>query len=182
MSAFTESYHLQADSQEAGVELLRAGEARGFVLQPRRGWVTIVPEPGETIGPIARFANGVLLHLLTTPGQGWMFELFVDGIPTSSYLCRWDEQLLVIDDHRLVLEPVIELAAGRGHDLASARRELEAILHPREDDLVDEGEGEDPAISFARLLGLTYSRPGESERLTPDRTLLLEAPGVARVA
>jgi hypothetical protein len=178
MSEFNETCHLEATSQEAGVELLRTAGASGFVLPPENGWVTIVPEIGQPVAPITRFSQGTLVHMLTADDRGWMFELFADGIPTSSYLCRWDGAV-VIDDRRLDLDALIELLMRRGQDPGSARRALEHILRPRERDLFDDEDAQRPAELFAQLVGLSVhslSGPGE----IASGTFLLDA-GVARV-
>jgi hypothetical protein len=178
MSEFSETCHLEAGSQQAGIELMRAAEARGFVLPPDNGWVTIVPEDGQPVAPIARFSEGAFLHLLTASDRGWMFELFSDGVPASRYLCRWDGGL-VIDDRLLDVAPLIELAVRRGVDPMSARRALERILLPSEAEILGIADAEDPATAFAQLIGLSFG--GSSRGEVTLAAVCLETTGIARV-
>jgi len=180
MSEFNETCHLEAETQQAGVELLRTAGATGFVLPPENGWVTIVPGAGEPVGPITRLAEGALLHVLNADDRGWMFELFVDGIPVSAYLCRWDGGLM-IDDRRLELDPIVELAARRGHDGETVRGDLERILHPSEQYIFEDEQAENPAYLFAELVGLADRRLEPSGEPAPEAAMV-DTSDVARLA
>jgi len=180
MSEFNETCHLEAETQQAGVELLRTAGAKGFVLPPENGWVTIVPGAGEPVGPITRLAEGALLHVLNADDRGWMFELFVDGIPVSSYMCRWDGGLM-IDDRRLELDPIVELAARRGHDSQTVRSDLERILHPSEQYIFEDEQAENPAYLFAELVGLV-DRSLEPPREPRSEAATVDTADVARLA
>jgi hypothetical protein len=90
MSEFSESYHLQADDQQAGVHLLRRARLDGFVFPPQRGWVTIIPrsEFGETPDGLVEANEGWLLRYLLDQDAGWMFQVYTGPI-LASYECRW---------------------------------------------------------------------------------------------
>jgi hypothetical protein len=75
MSEFSESYHLEADDQQAGLHLLQRARLEGFVFPPERGWVSILPrsEFGETPDALVEANQRWLLHYLLDQDAGWMF-------------------------------------------------------------------------------------------------------------
>jgi HIRAN domain len=91
VSEFTESYHLQADDQQAGVHLLQWAHLDGFVFPPQRGWVTILPrsEFGEMPDGLVEANEGWLLRYLLDQDTGWMFQVYSGPILGSSYECCW---------------------------------------------------------------------------------------------
>jgi hypothetical protein len=176
MSEFSESYHLEADDQQAGVHLLGRANLDGFVFPPQRGWVTIIPRSEFGAPPESLFeANqGRLLRWLLDQDAGSMFQLYSGPILASHYECRWldwrtwDSQIRV-DTSGLDLEMVWALVQRHGHH--SRLLELQRILHPRivrrssqqrgehYDDFVDWPVGatlDNVAYAFARLVGLPH--------------------------
>lgn len=155
MNGSSESFHLQADTQDAGVALLRTTGIHGSVFPCENGWVTLLPRDDTGSGGqiLARMSSGVLLHLLISEDRGWMFELYRDGMPASSYLCRLSDTI-VVDDRRLNSEAIVELVVRRGMDRDGARLEVERILRPNPDDGTWNGHGFDPGHRFADLLQL----------------------------
>jgi len=91
VSEFSESYHLEADDQQAGVQLLRRANLDGFVFPPQRGWVTIIArsEFGAPPESLLEANQGRLLRWLLDQDAGWMFQLYTGPILASHYECRW---------------------------------------------------------------------------------------------
>jgi hypothetical protein len=143
MNGSSESFHLQAASQDAGVELLRSTGVHGSVFPAENGWVTLLPrdETGSGGHMLARMSSGLLLHLLLSEGRGWMFELYRDGLLASSYLCRLGEA-------------IVDLVTRRGMAREAARDEVERVLRPNPQDGTWNGHGFDPGQRFADLLQL----------------------------
>jgi hypothetical protein len=173
MSEFSESYHLQADDQQAGVHLLRRARLDGFVFPPQRGWVTIIPrsEFGEMPDGLVEANEGWLLRYLLDQDAGWMFQVYSGPILVSSYECRWldwsdPEHRVKVDASGVDVEVVWALAQRHGHD--PELLELQRILHPRivrrtgqetgepYDDFVDWAWMHEVAYAFARLVGLPH--------------------------
>jgi hypothetical protein len=155
MNGSSESFHLQAASQDAGVELLRSTGVHGSVFPAENGWVTLLPrdETGSGGHMLARMSSGLLLHLLLSEGRGWMFELYRDGLLASSYLCRLGDTIFV-DDRRLNSEAIVDLVTRRGMAREAARDEVERVLRPNPQDGTWNGHGFDPGQRFADLLQL----------------------------
>jgi hypothetical protein len=136
MSEFSESYHLEADDQQAGVHLLQRAHLEGFVFPPPRGWVTIVPrsEFGEMPNALREANQGWLLRWLLDQDAGWMFEIFTEPILASSYECcwldwrTWDSRIRV-DTLGVDVTVVWTLAQRHGHHPTLLG--LQRILHPR---------------------------------------------------
>jgi hypothetical protein len=175
MSEFSESYHLQADDQQAGVHLLRRAHLDGFVFPPQRGWVTIIPrsEFGEMPDGLVEANEGWLLRYLLDQDAGWMFQVYSGPILVSSYECRWldwsdPEHRVKVDASGVDVEVVWALAQRHGHD--PELLELQRILHPRivrrtgqetgepYDAFVDWAWMHEVAYAFARLVGLPQYR------------------------
>jgi hypothetical protein len=178
MSEFSESYHLQADDQQAGVHLLQRAHLDGFVSPPERGWVTIIPrsEFGEPPDGLVEANEGCLLRYLLDQDAGWMFQVYTGPILACSYECRWldwndPEHRIKVDASGVDIEVVWTLAERHGHH--PQLLQLQRILHPRivrrtgqetgehYDDFVDWPAGEtldNVAYAFARLLGLPHYR------------------------
>ena len=91
MSEFSESYHLEAGDQQAGIHLLRRAHLEGFVFPPQRGWVSIIPRSsfGQLPDALVQANQGVLLRYLLDEDAGWMLEVFTDPQLASHYQCRW---------------------------------------------------------------------------------------------
>jgi hypothetical protein len=111
MSEFSDSYHLRAGEQQAGVDLLHAAGLGGYVFPPQNGWVTVVAE-GEPLEPnqrLIRASTGVLLYYMHAEDHGWMFELYRDGRRVARYEAEWDNDIRVEVDEldRQVLENVL---------------------------------------------------------------------------
>jgi hypothetical protein len=176
MSEFSESYHLEADDQQAGPRLLSRANLDGVVFPPQRGWVSIVPR-SEFGGPPERLLDaneGCLLRYLLDQDAGWMFTVYTGPILACSYECRWldwsdPEHRIKVDASGVDVELVWRLAQRHGRD--PRLLELQRILHPRivrrtsqetgehYDDFVDWPAGEtldNVAYAFARLLGLPH--------------------------
>ncbi|SRR6266545_1010759 len=176
MSEFSESYHLQADDQQAGLHLLQQANLEGFVFPPQRGWVTIIPrsEFGAPPQRLLEANQGCLLRYLLDQDAGWMFQVYTGPILASHYECHWLdwstwESWIKVDASGVDVEVVWTLAQRHGHD--PRLLELERILHPRivrrtsqetgeqYKDFVDWPAGEtldNVAYAFARLLALPH--------------------------
>jgi hypothetical protein len=178
VSEFSDSYHLEADDQQAGVQLLRRAHLEGFVFPPQSGWVSIFPrsEFGTPPQSLLEANQGCLLHYLLNEDAGWLFEVYSRPVPVPacSYECRWldwsdREEWIRVDASRLDVEVVWALARRHGHDPQPLQ--LQRILHPRivrrtdqetgqdYDDFVDWPWGEtldNVAYAFARLLALPH--------------------------
>jgi hypothetical protein len=176
MSEFSESYHLEADDQQAGVGLLQRANLDGFVFPPQRGWVTVVPRSTFGVAPdaLVEANEGCLLRYLLDQDAGWMFTVFTGPILASSYQCRWldwsdPENRIMVDADRLDVEAIWSLAQRHGPD--PGLQDLQRILHPRivrrtspdsgeqYDGFVDWPAGEtldNVAYAFARLVGLPH--------------------------
>src|SRR5512132_3015281 len=173
MSEFSESYHLQADDQQAGVHLLQRTRLDRFVFPPQCGWVTIIPrsEFGEMPDGLVEANEGWLLRYLLDQDAGWMFQVYTGPILVCSYECRWldwndPEHRIKVDASGVDVEVVWAFAQRHGHD--SQLLELQRILHPRTvrrtgqergehyDDFVDWAWRHEVAYAFARLVSLPY--------------------------
>jgi hypothetical protein len=176
VSEFSESYHLEADDQQAAVHLLQRAHLDGFVFPPQRGWVAIVPRSGfgETPDGLVEANAGWLLRYLLDQDAGWVFQVYSGPILACSYECRWldwydPEQRIKVDASGVDVEVVWTLALRHGHD--PQLLQLQRILHPRivrrtgqetgehYDDFVDWPAGEtldNVAHAFARLVGLPH--------------------------
>jgi hypothetical protein len=176
VSEFSESYHLEADQQQAGVHLLGRANLDGVVFPPQRGWVSIFPrsEFGEPPDALIQANQGVLLHYLLDEDAGWLFEVYAGPQLTCHYQCHWldwsDFQARVnVDASGLDVQMVWTLAQRHGHD--PQLLELQRTLHPHiqrrtdpetgqeYDDFVDWPAGEtldNVAYAFARLLALPH--------------------------
>jgi hypothetical protein len=172
VSEFSESYHLEADHQQAGVHLLQRANLDGVVFSPQRGWVSIFPrsEFGAPPDALAQANQGVLLHYLLDEDAGWMLEVFTGPQLACHYQCHWldwsDFQARVsVDASGLDVELVWTLAQRHGQD--PQLLELQRILHPRIERRTDQETGQEydgfvdwpagetldnVAYAFARLL------------------------------
>jgi hypothetical protein len=146
MSEFSESYHLEAEAQQDGVGLLQRAHLEGFVLAPKRGWVTLIPrsEFGQPPDALVEANQGCLLHYLLDQDAGWMFAVYSGPLLASYYECRWldwsdPEDRIKVDASDVDVEVVWALAQRHGHD--PQLLELERILHPRVERRTDEETG-----------------------------------------
>jgi hypothetical protein len=176
MSEFSESYHLEADDQQAGLHLLQRARLEGFVFPPERGWVSILPrsEFGETPDALVEANQRWLLHYLLDQDAGWMFAVYNGPILASCYECRWLDlrtwdSRITVDASGVDVEVMWALAQRHGHH--PQLLQLQRILHPRivrrtdqqtdehYDDFADWPAGEtldNVAYAFARLLALPH--------------------------
>ena len=188
MSEFSESYHLEADDQQDGLQLLQRANLEGFVFPPQHGWVTIIPrsEFGAPPQSLLEANEGCLLRYLLDQDAGWMFQVYIGPILACSYECRWLDwsawqSWITVDASGVDVELVWTLAQRHGHD--SRLLELERILRPRivrrssqetgehYDDFVDWPAGEtldNVAYAFARLLA-SRTTSGFSGAMTSAR-------------
>ncbi len=156
MSEFSDSYHLRADDQQAGVDLVRKAGLDGYVFPAENGWVAVVAG-GEAFEPNHRLIEasaGVLLHYMNAPDTGWGFELYRDGQRLARYEAEWDHDLRVTVDE--VDRTVLQDALGDGFRDLNVE-DYRRIFHPTFDELM-EGTiaDEDPlAERFAEVAGLT---------------------------
>lgn len=63
MSDFSAAYHLKANNQQDGVDLLKRAGVSGYVFEPVNGWVTFVTQI-DTFSPDSKISDhnsGVLL-------------------------------------------------------------------------------------------------------------------------
>jgi len=176
VSEFSESYHLQADHQQDGVDLLQRAPLEGVVFPPERGWGSIISwsEFGETPDALVEADQGWLLHDLLDQDAGWRFQVYSGPILACFYECRWldlrtwDRQLTV-DASGVDVEVMWTLA--QRHRQHPQLLELQRILHPHiqrrtdpatgqhYDDFADWPAGEtldNVAYAFARFLGLPH--------------------------
>ncbi len=173
MSEFSESYHLEAEAQQDGVGLLQRAHLEGFVLPPKRGWVTLIPrsEFGQPPDALVEANQGCLLHYLLDQDAGWMCAVYSGPLLASYYECRWldwsdPEDRIKVDASGVDVEVVWALAQRHGHD--PQLLELERILHPRVERRTDEETGahydgfvdwpwrSDVAYALAQLLALPH--------------------------
>jgi hypothetical protein len=147
VSEFSESYHLEADQQQAGIHLLRRANLDGFVFPPQHGWVSIIPRSkfGALPDALVQANQGVLLRYLLDEDAGWMFEVFTGPRLACHYQCRWldwsdQEGRIKIDTSDLDVEVVQALAKRHGHG-PRLGRQLERILHPRLERRTDQETG-----------------------------------------
>jgi hypothetical protein len=147
VSEFSESYHLEADDQQAGIHLLQRANLDGVVFPPQGGWVTVIPRSkfGQLPDALVQANQGCLLRYLLDQDAGWMFEIFTGPQLASHYQCRWldwsdQEGQITVDASGLDIELVQALAKRHGHAPRLGRR-LERILHPRLERRTDEETG-----------------------------------------
>lgn len=147
MSEFSESYHLEADAQRAGIDLVHRANLDGVVFPPQGGWVTIVPRSkfGRLPEALIRANQGVLVRYLLDEDAGWMFEVFTGPRLNSHYQCRWldwsdQDNHITVDASDTDIDLVQALAKRHGQGPALGRR-LERILHPRLERRTDEETG-----------------------------------------
>src|SRR4029453_15516557 len=91
MSEFSENYHLGADDQHGGLQLLQRANLDGFVFPPQHGWVTIIPcsEFGASPQSLLEANEGCLLRYRLDQDAGWMLQVYTGPILACSYECRW---------------------------------------------------------------------------------------------
>lgn len=149
MSEFSESYHLRSERADDAIALLRTAKLKGFVFQPRNGWVTFVAEEGEfkPDDRIVAAALQPLLHFVSAEDHGWSFALFDRGKVVSGYSCAWEDDITTDDSKysREVLERLIPPAHGPSLD------EFERRMHPQE---IDELIELNPARVLIQALGV----------------------------
>jgi hypothetical protein len=147
VSEFSESYHLEADEQQAGSHLLQRANLEGVVFPPQCGWVTIIPQSkfGQLPEGLVQANQGVLLRYLLDQDAGWMFEIFSGPKLASRYQCRWldwsdQDSRITVDASDTDIDLVQALAKrhGQGPRLG---RQVERILHPRLERRTDEETG-----------------------------------------
>lgn len=149
MSEFSESYHLKADTTEAGVNLLQRAGLRGFVFPASNGWVTVLPE-GEPFNPNAALVSAndrILLYYINAEDHGWAFAVYVNATPVASYSCGWDQgiqvqQPLDIAQFEKVVGPVLSRLGAE---------KLRTIFEPENFEELFETA---PAYAFAETVGL----------------------------
>lgn len=156
MSEFSDSYHLRAGEQQAGVDLLRAAGLAGYVFPPENGWVTVLAE-GEAFEPNQRLIGasaGVLLHYVHAEDHGWGFELYRDGRRVARYEAEWESDITV-DTGELDMQ-VLGDALGDGIR-ALGPADHHGIFTPSFDEFMEQvmGDGDPPAERFAEAAGLT---------------------------
>ena len=150
MSEFSESYHLRAESTEAGIELLRRAGPRGFILPALNGWVTVLPE-GDPFVPneaLISANTGTLFYYASAEDHGWWFALYVNDTPVASYSCTWEDsiqihQSLDIAAFEKTLGPVLS---------ALGDEETRKILSPND---IEEVFEQTPSYALAKAVGLT---------------------------
>jgi dihydrofolate reductase len=147
VSEFSESYHLEADEQQAGIHLLHRANLDGFVFPPQGGWMTILPRSkfGALPDALVQANQGVLLRYLLDEDAGWMFEIFTGPRLGSRYQCRWldwsdQEGQIRVDASDLDVEVAQALAKRHGHGPRPGRQ-LERILRPRLERRTDQETG-----------------------------------------
>jgi len=156
MSEFSDSYHLRAGEQQAGVDLLRAAGLAGYVFPPENGWVTVVAD-GEAFEPNQRLIGasaGVLLHYVHAADHGWGFELYRDGHRLARYAAEWDHDLRVTVNELDMQVLGNELGEGIR---ALAPADQHSIFMPDFDEYIEQvmNDGDSPAERFAEAAGLT---------------------------
>ena len=182
MSEFSESYHLEADTQQDGIRLLQRAGLTGWVFPPKRhwpatrGWVTILPRStfGEPPAALIEANEGWLLHYLLDQDAGWMFAAYTGPVLTSRYECRWldwsdPQNRIKTDASDVDVEAIWALAKRHGRN--PQLLELQRILHPRIVRQTDQETGtqwdsfadwpagrtlDNVAYAFARLLALPH--------------------------
>ncbi|RQO56027.1 hypothetical protein DBR47_19405 [Paucibacter sp. KBW04] len=150
MSEFSESYQLRAEGSEAGIELLRRANLRGFVFPAKNGWVTVLPE-GEPFVPNEQLVaanTGTLLYFASAEDHGWWCTLYENNAPIASYVCTWEEAIQV---HQALDIVSFENALG---PIFSTLGEAETrkIFNPNE---IEEVLEQAPSSAFAEAVGLT---------------------------
>ena len=177
MSEFSQTYHLVADDQGAGVDLLREVPVRGFVFPPSNGWVTFVPDEDE-YGRLNQDVVGAnpstLLHLVSAEDHGWEFSVFERDQPTCTYRCTWEWDVEV-EDSQLNLDVVERLSQEHGEGISMP--ELNALLHPPNLDALMSDQG-NPADRFARSVGLVHFSWISWHYLTVDDAIRSQTPGI----
>lgn len=150
MSEFSESYHLKAESTEAGVELLRLAGLRGFVLPVSNGWVTVLPDGNPFVlnEALVSVNTGTLFYYASAEDHGWSFALYVNDRPVASYICAWEDSIQIhqpldIAAFEKTLGPVLS---------ALGDEEVRKILNPS--DIEDVFE-QTPSYALAKAVGLT---------------------------
>jgi hypothetical protein len=147
VSECSESYHLEADDQQAGIHLLQRANLDGVAFPPQGGWVSILPRSkfGQLSDALVQANQGVLLRYLLDEDAGWMFQVYTGPQLASHYQCRWldwsdQEGRIRVDADDLDVAVVQALAKRHRHGVRLGRQ-LERVLHPRTERRTDEETG-----------------------------------------
>lgn len=182
MSEFSESYHLRADDQQAGVALLKRAGLAGFVFPPKQGWVTVLAE-GSMFEPnhVLIAANeGVLLYYTNAEDHGWSFTIIRSSEAVSHFSANWEADEPYRDEllNAAAVCDLAQQACGVQRDPA----ELDGLLKP-DDPFAWVETGESPAVMFARFIGLTnfewlsydyYARDHDPEEAAAEGIVAVE--------
>lgn len=159
MSEFSESFHLWADDQAAGVALLERSGLAGWVYRPSNGWVTVVLDrdfSGEGDPALTEANEGVLLLYVNAEDHGWSLTVWEGSAERSAYEAEWTEEMST-KTRKLDLNEVKRLLGPAIGDERVAN--LIALLRAP----LDEGEWDswiadgNPGHRAARLLGLEHA-------------------------
>jgi hypothetical protein len=161
MSEYSQSYHVTAESVEAGRNLL--SPAGGWVFPPGNGWVTVIPRNDKFGSPdpsVVSANNDMLLWYQNAEDHGWMFFVFDGTENVSSYGCSWDDSLEIQDDS-LDLEVLLELVTAQlPENPDEVRMALDRLLHPESLEHLRaysaHTDGNNPGHGFAEIMGLEH--------------------------
>src|SRR4029453_6269757 len=80
MSEFSESYHLEADDQHDGLQLLQRANLDGFVFPPQHAWGTIIPSSEVGAAPPTRPGGGLDAPGLHRADPGLLLRVPLAGL------------------------------------------------------------------------------------------------------
>ena len=159
MSEFSESFHLLADGQAAGVALLERAGLAGWVYRPANGWVTVVLDrdfSGEGDPALIEANEGVLLLYVNAEDHGWSLTVWEGSTERSAYEAEWTEEMstktrkLDLNEVKRLLAPAI------GEE--SAHRLMELLRAPLAESDWDSWIADgNPGHRAARLLRLEHA-------------------------